>query len=54
MKRLWVSINVLHIITIVMICLILAALIAGHFSASAKGKGTTHACGSTANAQGSR
>ncbi len=50
MRQLLGTINLVHIITIVMLGLILAALIAGHFSGSAKGAGTTRVYRATANA----
>jgi hypothetical protein len=54
MKQLLASINLLHIITIIMIGLILGALIAGHFFGNAKGTRSTHTYPATANAQLSR
>jgi len=54
MKRLWPSINLLNIVNLIMIGLILAALIAGRFSGSAKGPKTSHANRATPNASVSR
>jgi hypothetical protein len=54
MKRHLASINLLHIITLIMIGLILAAMLAGHFSYLAKGHGATHSYGAPVNSQVSR
>jgi len=51
MKRYLASVNLLHIITLIMIGLILAAMLAGHFSYLVKGHVPTHSYGAPVNSQ---
>ena len=54
MKRFSFSINLAHIITLIMLGLIFAALIAGRISDNTKGTGASHGYGAPANAKVSR